>query len=91
MVFQRRLKINSGCSWPGELSYDTDFLPPWAILIGNEGAGLSDEALASADEQVQIPCAAESLNAAVAGSILLYEAMRQLPLRTWAQSHGLRA
>ena len=72
------------------LSYDADFLEPYAILIGNEGAGLSSEALALADEHVSIPGATESLNAAVAGSILLYEAMRQLPLRAWANKQGLR-
>ena len=76
--------------YSASLAYDTDFLPPCAILIGNEGAGLSPEALAMADEQVQIPCGVESLNAGVAGSILLYEAMRQLPLRQWATRQGLR-
>jgi TrmH family RNA methyltransferase len=50
-----------------------------AILIGNEGAGLSDELLEMADVRVTIPCPGqvESLNAAVAGSLLLYEASRQ--------------
>lgn len=48
-----------------------------AIMIGNEGAGLSAEALALAGERIHIPCAVESLNAAVAGSTLMYETMRQ--------------
>ena len=50
-----------------------------ALLIGNEGAGLGEGWLAMADERVTIPCpgAVESLNAAVAGSLLLYEASRQ--------------
>ena len=50
-----------------------------ALLIGNEGAGLPAEILALADARVTIPCTGtvESLNAAVAGSILLYEAHRQ--------------
>ena len=56
---------------------DTEFDGRAAILVGNEGAGLSGEALALAHERVWIPCAVESLNAAVAGSVLLYEAMRQ--------------
>jgi TrmH family RNA methyltransferase len=56
---------------------ETKFVGRSVILIGNEGAGLSGEALAMADELVWIPCAVESLNAAVAGSTLLYEAMRQ--------------
>jgi TrmH family RNA methyltransferase len=47
------------------------------LMIGNEGAGLSRAALRLAHHCVRIPCAVESLNAAVAGSTLLYEAMRQ--------------
>lgn len=50
---------------------------PCAIMVGNEGAGLSQAALALADERVHIPCAVESLNAAVAGTTLMYEAFRQ--------------
>lgn len=58
---------------------DADFNKPVAILIGNEGSGLSDETLALADVLITIPCPGhvESLNAAVAGSLLLYEASRQ--------------
>jgi TrmH family RNA methyltransferase len=52
-----------------------------ALMIGNEGAGLSAEALGVAPHRVRIPCAVESLNAAVAGSTLLYEAMRQREAR----------
>jgi TrmH family RNA methyltransferase len=50
-----------------------------AFLIGNEGAGLDPGWLALADQRVTIPCPGwvESLNAAVAGSLLLYEASRQ--------------
>ena len=56
---------------------DITFAPHAAILIGNEGAGLSPEALALSEVLVRIPCAVESLNAAIAGSTLLYEALRQ--------------
>jgi len=52
-------------------------LAPCALMIGNEGAGLSPIALALADERVNIPCAVESLNAATAGTTLMYEAFRQ--------------
>ena len=50
-----------------------------AVLIGNEGAGLSEDWVRMADERVTIPCPGfvESLNAAVAGSILLWEIARQ--------------
>jgi len=52
---------------------------PLAFLVGNEGAGLSADWVRMADERVTIPCPGwvESLNAAVAGSLLLYEASRQ--------------
>ncbi|MBE7182538.1 MAG: RNA methyltransferase, partial [Terriglobus roseus] len=54
--------------FPASFSYDTDFELPCAIIIGNEGAGLSPEARMLADEQVSIPGVNESMNAAVAGS-----------------------
>jgi TrmH family RNA methyltransferase len=59
-----------------------DFARPAAILIGNEGSGLSQDLLDRADHLVSIPMPGpvESLNAAVAASILLYEAARQRSL-----------
>jgi TrmH family RNA methyltransferase len=60
---------------------ETKFVPDCAVMIGNEGAGLSAAAIALAQHRVRIPCAVESLNAAVAGSTLLYEAMRQREVR----------
>jgi TrmH family RNA methyltransferase len=50
-----------------------------AILIGNEGNGVPLEIAAKADGAITIPCPGpvESLNAAVAASVLLYEAARQ--------------
>jgi RNA methyltransferase, TrmH family len=52
---------------------------PVAILIGNEGNGVPAELAARADGAITIPCPGpvESLNAAVAASVLLYEASRQ--------------
>ena len=52
---------------------------PVAVVVGNEGAGVPAEVLAAADARVAIRCPGpvESLNAAIAGSILLYEAARQ--------------
>jgi TrmH family RNA methyltransferase len=52
---------------------------PVAIFVGSEGSGLSRELLAQVDELVTIPHATqvESLNAGVAGSLVLYEALRQ--------------
>ena len=50
-----------------------------AFLVGNEGNGLKEETADCADERLRIPMEGqvESLNAAVASSILLYEAYRQ--------------
>lgn len=58
---------------------EMDFTGPIAVLMGGEGPGLSDDALAVADARVSIPMAAavESLNVAVAAAVLLYEARRQ--------------
>lgn len=53
-----------------EVEIDNKF----AILVGNEGSGVSPDLLASADQVVKIPLygKAESLNVAVATGILLY-------------------
>jgi RNA methyltransferase, TrmH family len=58
---------------------EADLRGPCALLLGNEGSGLPDAWIARADARVTIPYpgAVESLNAAIAGSVLLYEAMRQ--------------
>lgn len=56
-----------------------DLAGPVALLIGNEGNGVPADLAATADGAIMIPCpgAVESLNAAVAASVLLYEASRQ--------------
>jgi len=59
--------------------YQCDLRGPLALAFGNEGAGLSPALLAEADETVSIPMApgAESLNAAAAAAVCLFEAVRQ--------------
>ena len=73
------LRIAAAVPRGGSAMYDVDFTAPTAILLGGEGAGLSDAIAAAADVQVSIPmrAAIESLNAAVAAAVLLYEAQRQ--------------
>lgn len=64
----------------GEQSlFAVDLAGPAAILVGNEGAGLSREILQAATGRVHIPMPgrAESLNAAAAAAIALFEAVRQ--------------
>jgi len=53
--------------------------PPSAVVIGNEGAGIDPETEALADERLVIPMqkGTESLNASVAGSVIMYEIYRQ--------------
>lgn len=56
-----------------------DLTAPVAIILGNEGNGVPASVAALADEPITICCPGpvESLNAAVAAGILLYEASRQ--------------
>ena len=64
----------------GEKSmFDLDLSGSSAILVGNEGAGLSEEILEIASARVSIPMPGgiESLNAAAAAAIALFEAVRQ--------------
>lgn len=64
----------------GKEFYDReDYRSGTAFLIGNEGNGIREETARSADCMIRIPMAgkAESLNAAVAASILMYEVSRQ--------------
>jgi TrmH family RNA methyltransferase len=72
--------------------WDVDWQGPAAILIGNEGSGLPADLVRAANARVYIPQAAatapvgiESLNAAMAASVLLYEAQRQR--NTTGQGH----
>lgn len=64
----------------GKQSYDKEnYQGGTAILIGNEGNGLREEVAMAADRKVQIPMhgQVESLNAAIAASILMFEVCRQ--------------
>jgi tRNA G18 (ribose-2'-O)-methylase SpoU len=59
--------------------WEVDWCQPIALLVGNEGGGLPEEVVQSADGRVSIPMAGEveSLNAAAAAAVVLYEASRQ--------------
>jgi RNA methyltransferase, TrmH family len=61
------------------LYWEIDFAQPTLILLGNEGAGLSEELVSLSTCQVKIPLGGEveSLNVAIAAALLLYEARRQ--------------
>lgn len=68
----------------GEIRYDeADFCSPLALIIGGEATGASAQARQLATRRVRIPMPGEmeSLNAAVAAGILLFEVVRQRRLR----------
>jgi RNA methyltransferase, TrmH family len=68
----------------GDSLFRVDLTPPVAIAIGNEGGGLSGALRAVARRSVTIPMPGgfESLNAAAAAAILLFECVRQRNLAT---------
>ncbi len=76
---QQGFQLVATCPTASRCFWDVDLTQPTLILIGNEGAGLSPALSTLADEAVQIPLAGgvESLNAAIAAALILYEACRQ--------------
>lgn len=64
----------------GQCAYEEpDYKEPCAFMIGNEGNGLRDEVASLADTYILIPMAGqvESLNAAIAATVLMFETARQ--------------
>lgn len=63
-----------------QLYFEQDLRTPFALIIGNEAQGPSQQAHELATQAISIPLAnnVESLNAAMATGIILYEAVRQL-------------
>ena len=63
----------------GKDFYQEDLRKPTAFFIGNEGNSLSTELTKAADKKIKIPMSGsvESLNAAIAATILAYEGKRQ--------------
>lgn len=63
----------------GKSFYDHDYQKPTIFCIGNEGNGLSKELSEATQYKIKIPMQGkvESLNAATASTVLMYEAMRQ--------------
>ncbi|MHB1685542.1 MAG: TrmH family RNA methyltransferase, partial [Bacilli bacterium] len=59
--------------------YETDLRGPLALAFGSEVDGLSPELRSQADDSLSVPMPgnAESLNAGVAATVVLYEALRQ--------------
>ncbi len=60
-------------------NYDIDYKEDFVIVIGSESQGVQDNILQVSDKRIKIPMPgnAESLNAGVAASIIMYEGMKQ--------------
>lgn len=63
----------------GESCWETDLKKPTALVIGSEADGASEQARKLANHMISIPMSGqmESLNAGVAGSVLMFEVVRQ--------------
>ena len=74
-----QLKIYLAEGQNGIPSWKLNLRPPLALIIGSEAEGASEQACQLADCTINIPMpgGSESLNAAVAGSILIFEIVRQ--------------
>jgi len=78
---QRRLDVYAAVPRGGKLLKDVDLTRRCALVVGSEGHGVS-ERLRSAALDLRIPTVrVESLNAAVAAAVVLYEAYRQRTLK----------
>jgi RNA methyltransferase, TrmH family len=76
---QQGVQIVSTTSHTKTSYWDVDLTSPTLILLGNEGAGLSEDLAILADLQVRIPMSVrvESLNVATSAALMLYEVRRQ--------------
>ena len=63
----------------GRSCWESDLKGPLALIVGGEAEGASEQASKLADEQISIPMPGgiESLNAGVAGAVLMFEVVRQ--------------
>ena len=63
----------------GRSFWESDLRQPLALIVGSEAEGASDQAREVATQKISIPMSGdiESLNAGVAGSVLMFEVVRQ--------------
>lgn len=63
----------------GVSCWETDLRAPLMLIVGSEAEGASESARRLATQKISIPMSGkvESLNAGVAGSVLMFEALRQ--------------
>ena len=68
----------------GKTHFDIDLKKPTIVILGQEGAGLSQDIMPDIDLHVRIPMAEtiDSLNVSTAAAVILYEALRQKMQKT---------
>jgi TrmH family RNA methyltransferase len=76
---QKPLRVLVTSSHKGKPIEEADLTGGVAILVGSEGAGVPREYMSMADDFIRVPHSerVESLNVAIASSVILYEAQRQ--------------
>jgi TrmH family RNA methyltransferase len=80
VIALRRAGIDVWAAAGGGKPYDAvDWRKPAALVVGNEGAGIPDAIVRACDGIISVPMVGrvESLNVAVAASVILFEAARQ--------------
>jgi TrmH family RNA methyltransferase len=77
-AFTKGLQV-SLADMDGQSCWEMDLRQPFALIIGGEAEGASPEARQLATQTISIPMFGniESLNAGVAGSVLMFEVVRQ--------------
>ena len=77
-IKKHKFKVIATSLQTNDSIYNIDYKKS-AIIIGNEANGVSQEVMETADKKVKIPMLGktESLNAAVATGVMLYEYVRQ--------------
>jgi TrmH family RNA methyltransferase len=68
--------------WRSTFAYDRSSARELTLMIGSEREGLPEEVIAGADHRAHIPIATDSLNAAMAATIALYELTRSMAPET---------
>ena len=78
---RRNYRIIAACPSGQEGLFDGEFAPRTAFIVGNEGRGVTREALEMSDEAFRIPMepGSDSLNSSVVGSLIMYQVYLQRP------------
>lgn len=72
-------KLAATCLDDSKFYYEEDLKENIALIVGNEGNGIDPDLIAKSDVKIKIPMygSIESLNAAVAAAIIMYESVRK--------------